>query len=76
MTPYYLLKKVCKLGKLIFKRCKNKKFIIGTRGGLVQASMLYAKANDHKVPGYDETKEKSWLIYQDCKYIFQIVFIF
>ncbi|KAF0750927.1 C2H2-type domain-containing protein, partial [Aphis craccivora] len=37
------------------------------RGGLVQASMWYAKANNAKTPGYDETKEKSWLIYQDCK---------
>lgn len=36
----------------------------------MQASMRYAKANNHKVPDYDETKEKSWLIYQDCKYIY------
>lgn len=41
-------------------------YIKGIRGGLVQASMRYAKANNPKVPDYDETKEKSWLIYQDC----------
>ena len=34
----------------------------------MQASMRYAKANNPKTPGYDEMKEKSWLIYQDCKY--------
>lgn len=43
---------------------------IGIRGGLVQASKRYAKANNMKTPGYDETKEKSWIVYQDCKYIF------
>jgi len=39
--------------------------------------MQYAKANNAKTPGYDETKEKSWLIYQDCKYkyfIFKNIF--
>ena len=43
---------------------------IGIRGGLVQASKRYAKANNAKTPDYDETKEKSWIVYQDCKYIF------
>ncbi|XP_050063772.1 uncharacterized protein LOC126552813 isoform X2 [Aphis gossypii] len=38
----------------------------GIRGGLVQASKRYAKANNMKTPGYDETKEKSWIVYQDC----------
>lgn len=42
---------------------------IGIRGGLVQASMRHAKANNIKTPDYDITKDKSWLIYQDCKYI-------
>lgn len=37
----------------------------GIRGGLVQASMRYARANNDKTPGYDETKEKSWIVYQD-----------
>jgi len=44
-------------------------FFLGIRGGLVQASMRYAKANNAKTPGYDDTKEKSWIIYQDCEYI-------
>jgi len=39
----------------------------GIRGGLVQASMRYAKANNYKTPTYDNEKPKSWLIYQDCK---------
>ncbi|XP_060848479.1 uncharacterized protein LOC132927929 [Rhopalosiphum padi] len=42
----------------------------GIRGGLVQASMRYAKANNHKVPDYDETKPKSWLVYQDCNNLY------
>ena len=36
----------------------------------MQASKRYAKANNDKTPDYDETKDKSWIIYQDCKYIF------
>ncbi|VVC27524.1 Hypothetical protein CINCED_3A006852, partial [Cinara cedri] len=35
------------------------------RGGLVQAGLRYAKANNEKTPEYDEKKDKSWLIYQD-----------
>jgi len=42
--------------------------IIGIRGGLTQASMRYAKANHEKIPNYNVDKEKSWLVYQDCKY--------
>ncbi|KAL4153747.1 hypothetical protein QTP88_001580 [Uroleucon formosanum] len=42
----------------------------GIRGGLVQAIMRYAKANNPKVPDYDETKEKSWVIYQDCNNLY------
>lgn len=41
----------------------------GIRGGLVQASMRYAKANNHTVEDYDKTKDDSWIIYQDCKFI-------
>jgi len=44
-------------------------FLIGLRGGLVQASKRYAKENNVKTPDYDDTKDKSWIIYQDCKYI-------
>ncbi|VVC27714.1 Hypothetical protein CINCED_3A014519 [Cinara cedri] len=36
----------------------------GIRGGLMQASLRYAKANNEKTLDYDE-KDKSWLIYQD-----------
>ncbi|XP_029344604.1 uncharacterized protein LOC115033910 [Acyrthosiphon pisum] len=43
---------------------------IGIRGGLVQASKMYTKANNTKTPGYDETKEKSWIIYQDCNNLY------
>ncbi|KAE9534114.1 hypothetical protein AGLY_008850 [Aphis glycines] len=42
----------------------------GICGGLVQASMRYAKANNLKSPNYDETKEKSWLVYQDCNNLY------
>ncbi|XP_022163700.1 uncharacterized protein LOC111029134 [Myzus persicae] len=48
----------------------------GIRGGLVQTSMRHAKANNIKTPDYDETKEKSWLIYQDCKYIYLFIYLF
>ncbi|KAF0713104.1 Uncharacterized protein FWK35_00032501 [Aphis craccivora] len=40
------------------------------RGGLTQASMRYAKANNEKTPDYDPTKPKSWLIYQDCNNLY------
>ncbi|XP_026819595.2 uncharacterized protein LOC113558329 [Rhopalosiphum maidis] len=42
----------------------------GIRGGLVQTSKRYAKANNEKTPGYDEVKEKSWIIYQDCNNLY------
>ncbi|KAE9530102.1 hypothetical protein AGLY_011564 [Aphis glycines] len=42
----------------------------GIRGGLTQASMRYAKANNEKTPDYDPTKPKSWLIYQDCNNLY------
>lgn len=41
----------------------------GIRGGLVQASERYCRANNTKTPGYDAEKPPSWLVYQDCKYI-------
>jgi len=43
---------------------------LGIRGGLVQASMRYATANNEQVPDYDDTKPKSWLIYQDCNNLY------
>ncbi|CAI6370647.1 unnamed protein product [Macrosiphum euphorbiae] len=42
----------------------------GIHGGLVQASKRYAKANNSKTPGYDETKDKSWIVYQDCNNLY------
>ncbi|KAL4135021.1 hypothetical protein QTP88_006689 [Uroleucon formosanum] len=42
----------------------------GIRGGLVQASMRYAKANNEKTSDYDDTKEDSWLVYQDCNNLY------
>ncbi|XP_025405078.1 uncharacterized protein LOC112679477 [Sipha flava] len=42
----------------------------GIRGGLVQASKRYAKANNVMTPGYDVSKDKSWIIYQDCTFFF------
>ncbi|KAF0741731.1 Uncharacterized protein FWK35_00024015 [Aphis craccivora] len=42
----------------------------GIRCGLVQASMRYAKANNLKCSNYDETKEKFWLVYQDCNNLY------
>lgn len=44
-------------------------FIKGIRGGLTQASMRYAKANNENTPDYEPSNPKSWLVYQDCKYI-------
>ncbi|VVC35208.1 Ribonuclease H-like domain, partial [Cinara cedri] len=38
----------------------------GIRGGLVQASKRYGKANNYTTPDYDKTKDDSCLIYQDC----------
>ncbi|KAF0710628.1 C2H2-type domain-containing protein, partial [Aphis craccivora] len=43
----------------------------GIRGGLVQASERYCRANNPKTPGYDAEKPPSWLVYQDCKYTSQ-----
>ncbi|KAF0761692.1 DNA pol B 2 domain-containing protein [Aphis craccivora] len=40
------------------------------RDGLVQASKRYGKANNVKTPDYDETKEKPWIIYQDCNNLY------
>jgi hypothetical protein len=40
----------------------------GIRGGLVQASTRYAKANNAKIAGFDTTQPSTWLVYQDCNY--------
>ncbi|KAL4091251.1 hypothetical protein QTP88_025973 [Uroleucon formosanum] len=40
------------------------------RGGLTQASMRYAKANNEKTIDYDPTKPKSWIVYQDCNNLY------
>ncbi|VVC44761.1 Ribonuclease H-like domain [Cinara cedri] len=42
----------------------------GIRGGLVQASMRYAKANNYTVPDYNRIKGHSWIIYQDCNNLY------
>jgi len=44
-------------------------FSIGIRCGLVQASKRHGKANNYTTPEYDNEKPKSWIIYQDCKYL-------
>jgi len=49
--------------------------IIGIRGGLTQASMRYAKANNYKTADFDNKKPESWIIYQDCKYMKYIFFL-
>jgi len=51
-------------------------FLISIRDGLVQASKRYGKANNVKTPDYDETKEKPWIIYQDCEYILYLLLFF
>jgi hypothetical protein len=38
--------------------------------GLTQASMRYAKTNNENTSDYDETKPKSWLVYQDCNNLY------
>jgi hypothetical protein len=42
-------------------------------GGLTQASMKYAKANNENTSDYDETKPKSWLVYQDFNNLYEWV---
>jgi len=32
--------------------------------------MRYVEANNDKVPNYNETKPKSWLVYQDCNNLY------
>jgi len=32
--------------------------------------MRYAKANNYKMTDHDETKPKSWLVYQDCNNLY------
>ena len=38
----------------------------GIRGGLVQATTRYVKANNFKTPGYRADEPDSWIVYQDC----------
>ncbi|KAL4143452.1 hypothetical protein QTP88_005783 [Uroleucon formosanum] len=38
-------------------------------GGLTQASMRYAKANNENTPDYEPSNPKSWLVYQDYKIV-------
>jgi len=40
------------------------------RGGLTQASMRYAKANNEKTSDYNTSKPNSWLVYQDCNNLY------
>ncbi|KAL4126069.1 hypothetical protein QTP88_010300 [Uroleucon formosanum] len=40
------------------------------KGGLTQASMRYAKANNEKTPDYDPAQPKLWLVYQDCNNLY------
>ena len=40
------------------------------RGGLTQASMRYAKANNCTTHDFDTTKPESWMIYQDCNNLY------
>ncbi|KAE9521340.1 hypothetical protein AGLY_018262 [Aphis glycines] len=42
----------------------------GIRGGLVQASKRYAKANNEETLNYDAAEEKSWIVYQDCNNLY------
>ncbi|KAL4142076.1 hypothetical protein QTP88_004604 [Uroleucon formosanum] len=42
----------------------------GIRGGLVQASERYCKANNPKTEGYDSGASPSWLVYQDCNNLY------
>ncbi|XP_025414873.1 uncharacterized protein LOC112686684 isoform X2 [Sipha flava] len=37
----------------------------GIRGGLTQASKRYAKVNNKKIPDFNQTNPKLWLVYQD-----------
>ncbi|XP_050066531.1 uncharacterized protein LOC126555674, partial [Aphis gossypii] len=46
------------------------------RGGLTQASMRYAQANNNKVPDYDSTKPDSWIAYLDATNLFVLFFFF
>lgn len=43
----------------------------GIRDELTQTSMRYAKANNYTTTDFDETKSKSWLIYQDRNYLYR-----
>ncbi|XP_022160471.1 uncharacterized protein LOC111026659 [Myzus persicae] len=42
----------------------------GMRGGLVQASKRYAKANNFKTPGYRNDEPGTWLVYLDANNLY------
>ena len=42
----------------------------GTRGGMCQATYRYAKANNKYMKSYDESKESSFLIYDDANNLY------
>ncbi|KAL4152990.1 hypothetical protein QTP88_000823 [Uroleucon formosanum] len=42
----------------------------GMRGGLVQASKRYAKANNFKTPGYRNDEPDTWLVYLDANNLY------
>jgi len=48
---------------------------IGIRGGLTQASMRYAKPNNERTPDYNPADPESWLVYQDCKFIYTLLLL-
>ena len=45
----------------------------GIRGGLVQTSKRYARANNAKKPEFDDDLVKTSLIYLDCNYIYLFI---
>jgi len=70
LTDYDMVLAFEKGNSKTYKKLKRILILIvisGIRGGLVQASMRYAKANHEKAPDFDSTKPNAWLVYQDCK---------
>ncbi|VVC38048.1 DNA polymerase, palm domain [Cinara cedri] len=69
-----LLRVDIRLKSLLSSRTYTKRstrmFDKGIRCGLVQTSKRYAKANNHTMTDFDETKDNSWIIYQDCNNLY------